>query len=420
MKPQGRGGDSHSSVLDVPEVALLLAVLLVGAGVWFVWSKIGSNVERSALLLARAFLVPFLWIPGTDVGKNYATLPFLAARPALLTLHITSVVWNYVGRFWDALLLPAMAFMAADLWKKERLVSSWRHKYTMESLLEEQAKIFPTQSNALKSRFWEKDSVTGRWSAPAHPYVWAVAKGIISDLDNGGKPVAYSSLRIESGHPIKEGGYDPRRYGVNREAALKAFSQQLSVGSFGPRRDLSRYPFPLRLLTAVFIVKGIGGKGSSVADDWLSEAARSFEVKNGIPQMPVFRDGEIRKALADGAKHPDVRYILESHAYMVPTMMSLLQFARGKGVLIGPDFLWLRPMDTVLWRALNQTGNTVAWIEAAGAMAHWQAETALSQLAGRPSPLLDPTVDSAVDGLEAFLKDETEGWIHDLAKNKRD
>jgi len=194
---------------------------------------------------------------------------------------------------------------------------------------------------------------------------------------------------------------------------------QLEPGRLKPRKKLWIYPFPVRLLSAIFIAKGLGGKGDR-SQEWLEKASSNFSVsEKGVPSMTVFDDDEISNYLKSALKFPDVKNVLDSHAYLMPTMMALLLFGRRRGVLIGADFLWIRPMDTTLWRTLNQTGNTVAWVEAAGVMAHWQAEMAAGQYAKKPTPLIDPCVEQALVGLDLLLTNEEEEWLFDVSKNKR-
>ena len=82
-----------------------------------------------------------------------------------------------------------------------------------------------------------------------------------------------------------------------------------------------------------------------------------------------------------------------------------MTLARKKGVLACPQFLFLRPIDRVLWYALNQCGGRTAWIEAAAAWSHWQAE----KKSGRAIP--EPQIARAVAALEKNLAEQ--GWLTD-------
>jgi hypothetical protein len=77
--------------------------------------------------------------------------------------------------------------------------------------------------------------------------------------------------------------------------------------------------------------------------------------------------------------------------------MGLLELAREKGALPSSLWIWLRPADRTLFYALNQTGGSVAWAEAAGAFSHYGAENKTGLA------LRDPRVEPALESLAASL-----------------
>lgn len=89
--------------------------------------------------------------------------------------------------------------------------------------------------------------------------------------------------------------------------------------------------------------------------------------------------------------------------FMNPFFMSLLSYARTRGVVPSAWFGWLRGFDRTLWYAMSQTGRSVACVEACGAWSHFYAEEAVGQLDM-------PYVDMAVEG----IRDEMviEGWLN--------
>lgn len=419
---RGGQGESHTG----NEIAYVLLGLIVCVTIYFAWKRVGPPIEAFSLRLESAMLAPVALLPDIPPLKfSHETVVSIRQRmiemsehPADLNLTVMDRSWHYVSHFYVLLIIPVMLYFTLRLYRLEKVVRTYRTKYSMESLLGTMSRIFPTQRSAVVSRYWDRPADKGRWASPMHPYVFAVSRGLIVDRE-ARKALTLKDIRVENGHPIKPADYDPRRYEIDKKKALQVFASQLELGRLRPRKNLWAYPFPLRVLSAIFIAKGLGGKGDR-SDEWLKKAAANFSVsKNGTPSLSVFDEADISDYLKKMSSVPDVRNVLNSHAYLMPTMMSLLLFARRRGVLIGADFLWLRPMDTTLWRSLNQTGNTVAWVEAAGVMAHWQAEMAAAQYAKKPTPLIDPAVDQAVVGLEILLKGEEEGWLFDLEKNKR-
>jgi intracellular multiplication protein IcmP len=101
-------------------------------------------------------------------------------------------------------------------------------------------------------------------------------------------------------------------------------------------------------------------------------------------------------------KHIDkkpIQQIIQSHAYVLTVMASMLVAAREDGVQASADFLWLKPIDRRLWYMLNTVGRQTPFVEVAGPFAHWVAEREIGR------PLLVPMVDEATNALERVLKE---------------
>ena len=63
------------------------------------------------------------------------------------------------------------------------------------------------------------------------------------------------------------------------------------------------------------------------------------------------------------------------HAWKYTAFIAMISAARKEtGVLSTAQFLWLKYVDRTLWYTLNNTGNAVASVEAAGVHAHYRAE----------------------------------------------
>lgn len=89
--------------------------------------------------------------------------------------------------------------------------------------------------------------------------------------------------------------------------------------------------------------------------------------------------------------------VMQSHAFVLTVMASMLVLARTDGVLASADFLWLKPVDRPLWFMLNSVGRQTPFTEVAGPFAHWVAE----RLSERK--LFVPMVDEAVKALEVAI-----------------
>ena len=94
-----------------------------------------------------------------------------------------------------------------------------------------------------------------------------------------------------------------------------------------------------------------------------------------------------------------IQQILQSNAYVLTVMASMLEASREDGVQASADFLWLKPIDRRLWYILNTVGRQTPFVEVAGVFAHWIAE----REAGRK--LIVPMVEEATKALEIALKE---------------
>jgi intracellular multiplication protein IcmP len=94
-----------------------------------------------------------------------------------------------------------------------------------------------------------------------------------------------------------------------------------------------------------------------------------------------------------------VQQVVQSHAYVLTVMASMLKAAREDGVQASADFLWLKPLDRRLWYTLNTVGRQTPFIEVAGIFAHWIAEV------GAARKLLVPVIEEATNATEIALKE---------------
>ncbi len=114
-----------------------------------------------------------------------------------------------------------------------------------------------------------------------------------------------------------------------------------------------------------------------------------------------------QKALHQYGNTPEVQKIVSRHAFVRTVLLSMLQKARGNGVLPPNWFRWLKTVDRVTWYALNDLGLDVASVEAAGIRAHWLTES-MSK-----APIVTPKVENAVVGLKAYLGEIVDEEVDD-------
>lgn len=98
------------------------------------------------------------------------------------------------------------------------------------------------------------------------------------------------------------------------------------------------------------------------------------------------------------ADHDVVQAIVKRHAFKYTAFIGLLTAARKTGIVPNALYLWLKPIDRVLWYVLNNVGRKAVYIEAAAMHAHYLAESILG------FAIKTPMVDEVVVGLEEAIK----------------
>jgi hypothetical protein len=89
--------------------------------------------------------------------------------------------------------------------------------------------------------------------------------------------------------------------------------------------------------------------------------------------------------------------LMSQHGFVVTGLMTLLEEARGGGVVPCVEFIWLKGKDRKLWYALQSVGRKTAFPEAGGAYSHWLLE----KLVGKA--ITQPEVTSSVEALKVAL-----------------
>ena len=125
--------------------------------------------------------------------------------------------------------------------------------------------------------------------------------------------------------------------------------------------------------------------------------AAILEEEGLMPRIRKILDGKPGKSLAE---------IADRHAWVESAFPAMLSVARkDRGVLPAAAFLWLKAEDRLLWYILDSVGSDAIMIEAAGAMAHFKAETQIGL------PIRRPAVFQAARALREDYLDVTEERI---------
>ena len=109
-----------------------------------------------------------------------------------------------------------------------------------------------------------------------------------------------------------------------------------------------------------------------------------------------------------------VQAIRPHNKYEPLLMLALYGFARRKGVLNTAEFIWLKVVNRKVFYLCNNWGRRTLWVEVAGAMAHFNAETAISlrlpAFQGQDLSYEQKLVEEAVIALKEILTEQ--GWIN--------
>jgi intracellular multiplication protein IcmP len=172
---------------------------------------------------------------------------------------------------------------------------------------------------------------------------------------------------------------------LRRGQANKIFALQL--GSLW--QGVAKLPLHVRALFAVFVARN--QNDTQAAMDLLAHISRSSATK-----LDFSGTDELLKKHIDKKR---IQKIINSHAYVLTVMASMLEAAREDGVQASADFLWLKPVDRRMWYMLNTVGRQTPFAEVAGPFAHWIAEREIGRR------LIVPMVEEATNALDKVLKE---------------
>ena len=358
-----------------------------------------DSVNRPLLALAKAQIQVFTLF--FDEAQT-AWTRIAEADPASLSWETMQKVLHYTGSWirWPFALLLVLFGVAATFMGR---VGGLVRRFNMESLLRNNAESFPCLRPVVgrgKYLLSPESHDSGPWKIARTPVQFALENELL--LDEQGKPFTPEQA-LKNGLPSTElPAWGNAR--LDEKKALAVLTEQLGK-PFEGYEGLS----PCRRALAVaFLAYANGDKKGCVS--MLDMVSSSYNEIDGNADCPVLTDTAFEKRLKKAwARHKDVlsEKNMASHAaYELPWFMALLYRARQKGVLASSQFLWLRPMDRLLWYALNQCGGRAAWAEGFAAWAHYTAE----EQEGKA--LTEPHVAPAVASLKEALS--AQGWLTEI------
>lgn len=284
----------------------------------------------------------------------------------LATVDHRNVTWEMfyfigtaIAKYSRWVITPALVYLAYFVYSKSAS-EQLKRNMSIDQLADSEAKIWPQIKPLTALKLSKVDQDTGPWASAMTPRQLARKKELILEdgsLDRDKAAIAFAS---QLDVPLTK----LSKMNVQRKAAFALFAARIS-------EDEESYKKMIRILAE-------------------STAAGKTDFSCIKDTLRKFGKGQNEK----------IAKIVAAHAYELTMLTSLLQVARGSGILNDTDFLgWMKPQDRALWYAMNQNGRRVAWAEGAGVKAHWLAEVILNRR------IDDPMIDSAVDALEESLKE---------------
>lgn len=123
----------------------------------------------------------------------------------------------------------------------------------------------------------------------------------------------------------------------------------------------------------------------AVASDTARNAiARSWSAKQEKIQPDYSRGLELWEKYKGS---PRVAHLFKRHAYINTLMYGFFEYMKNErkvGRAVAHYYIWLKPLDRVLYYTLNNEGRDVEWSECAGVIIHWYFEKGMNRALLQP------------------------------------
>jgi intracellular multiplication protein IcmP len=363
--PQQGGGQSDNSTGILWGIAALFGFV---GGIWYVFKV---QIIRGYLSLKLMEINLLNSLSGNHYAELSNTISAALQSPAQLALNDVAFLGASVGsliRYPFVLLMLILAVVV--YFSNTRRV--FRNTYSMKMLAELEYTNWPQISPVIGLDLLSEKLDVGPWAMAMTPMQFCKRYRLLEEV----RP-----QRVEG---MRRADWDRIDVVLKRGEANRLFIMQLENLWQGP----DKLPPYARALFAAFAARvNADPDGSKL----IMQMARTCRTK-----MDYSGTDELLK------KHyqtKTIQKIVQSHAYVLTVMASMLESARDDGVQASSDFLWLKPINRRLWYTLNTVGRQTPYIEVGGVFAHWVAE----KEAGRR--LIVPMVEEATNAVELALKD---------------
>ncbi len=359
---QPNQGDSSTNILW-GTAAIFMAV----GAIWFVF----KNQIVTLYLTIKLYEADLLnWAMGGHFEQLRIGIMKLLISPGAVTLNQMVAVGDAVGNYlrYPYVIILSLLAIVVYFGNSTRV---YKNIYNMKNLAKLEAVNWPQISPVINLDLLKVDIDKGPWAMAMTPIQFCKRYRLLEEV-RGQRQEGASRRERERVDIV-----------LRRGEANKIFALQLGPLWRGP----DKLPMHIKALFAVFAARM--NADTKPAQNLLAQLSASSVKKLNFAGV----DELLKKHWNTKA----VQRVVQSHAYVLTVMASMLVGAREDGVQASADFLWLKPVDRRLWYTLNTVGRQTPFIEVAGIFAHWVAEKEAGY------PLHVPVIDEATKALEVAL-----------------
>lgn len=365
--PPQAGNQADNSTGILWGIAAIFAVVGV---IWFTF----KNYIVVSYLFIKLYEVELLntIFPTAYFERLNSIIQFAINNPSKVSFSDLMLIGSGIGN-WLTIPLAVLLLVLGIVVYLANSVRVFKRSYSMKDLAKLEKVNWPQISPVVGLDLVKTDIDVGPWAMAMSPMQYCKRYRLLEEV------------KVQRQEGMSRKDWDRMDVILKRGHANKLFALQL-----GPLwKGVQALPPHTKALFAVFAAR-IAADTETAANllRQLSLSAGSKLDMSGVDALIKKHEG-----------HKQVQEAINTHAYVLTVMASMLQRARDDGVQASADFLWLKPVDRRLWYTLNTVGRQTPFVEVGGVFAHWIAE----KEAGRK--LIVPMIEEATKALEIALKE---------------
>ncbi len=401
MAANGGGGDSMG---DAFLYAFLIVLFFFGLQYFYEHNtELCNNV---IMVTNKALLYPFAFFHASDAQK--VMTKFQWENPLSYSWDQMVSLTSISGAYWRWVLFPCACYMSWMAFTRSSIENMYQRKFTMRTLVQNNVKAFPCMAPVANIDILSLPIHKGPWRIVLGPLQFAVKYELILDKNNHvvDKYLLLNKRTLmanEMSPFLLKKGNDGLHLDISK--TIKVLEAQVGAEFKG----IDKLPPHIKGLAAAFMAYGTGDKKAGQA--MLDRMSLSYKYDAKGNPLGIGIDG----ADALFAKYANDERILmatQHHtAYISTWIISLLVFARRKGVIACSQFIWLRPMDRPMFYALDQVGGRRPWSESIGPWVQYTYEIMAKQ------PIYEMFMESAATDLAIEIAEL--GFLDEKMINKR-